>query len=69
MPRWYLEETTKKKLDQFKKRVELALDHEGFNQDGFILLLLKHEEAILNVITTAATVDNNSGPLEQVVPA
>jgi len=69
MPRWYLELDTKNRLDLFKNRVELALDRPGIGQDDLMQLFLKHEEAILNVITAAEMVDNNSGPTKQVVPA
>ncbi len=69
MPRWNIELDTKTRLDLFKSKLEIALSRPSISQDEFMKLFLTHEEQILDVIVTEESVNNNTDPLEDEVPA
>jgi hypothetical protein len=70
MPRWYVDDDTKPRLDLFNTKLSAELDIPTMSQERLMQLLMKHKDAILDVIVAAETaVTNNSKSLDQVVPA
>ena len=60
MPRWYIEQNDKMKLERLATNLSGLLGlPENLDQAGVMRLLMKHDEKILDVIVTAESVTNN----------
>ena len=67
MPRWYIEQNDKVKLERFATNLSGLLRlPENLDQEGVMRLLMKHDERILDVIVTAESVTNNGQSPERV---
>ena len=67
MPRWYIEQNDKVKLERFATNLSGLLRlPENLDQEGVMRLLMKHDERLLDVIVTAESVTNKEQSPERV---
>ena len=67
MPRWYIEQNDKVKLERLAINLSALLNlPENLDQAGVMQVLMKHDEAILDVIVTAESVTNKGKSSEKV---